>query len=109
MTIKMLKKKIENLPDDMRIYADDGDCGMFSNNSEFIALVPYKNMCVIQTKKDFDVNEEITSWYNEVTSGNIEEDAFWNEFYESGYDYDDFEYIDLQEKALEYKKRRANL
>lgn len=101
MTIKMLKKKIENLPDDMRIYADDGDCSMFSNNSEFVALVSYKNMCIIQTKKDFDVNEEITSWYKE------NEDNFWNDFYESGYDYDDFKDTNLQEKALKYNRKEV--
>ena len=53
MTIKRLKEIIENLPDDMRIYADDGDFGMFSNNSEFVLLVPYQNMAVLQTKNDF--------------------------------------------------------
>lgn len=109
MTIKMLKKKIENLPDNMRICADDGDCGMFSNNSEFVALVPYKNMCVIQTKKDFDVSREIIPWYEQVKLGNIDENTFWNEFYELGYDYDDFNDFEMRKKALEYKKRRANL
>ena len=40
MTIKRLKEIIENLPDDMRIYADDGARGMFTNNNEFVLAVP---------------------------------------------------------------------
>ena len=105
MTIKRLKEIIENLPDDMRIYADDGDYGMFNNNSEFVLAVPYDNMCVLQTKNDFDVNDEVTSHYNAAKKNGLDENTFWNEFYELGYDYDDFDDFEMREKALEYKKR----
>ena len=108
MTIKRLKKIIENLPDDMRIYADDGARGMFTNNSEFVLAVvlavPHGNMCVLQTKNDFDVNNEITAFYSTAKNNGIDANAFWKSFYELGYDYDDFVDPKMQEEALKFRK-----
>lgn len=104
MTIKGLKKIIENLPDDMRIYADDGKTGMFTNNSEFVLADFHGDMCVLQTKNDFDANNEITSWYNIAKNNGVDTNAFWKEFYELGYDYDDFIDPKMQEEALKFRK-----
>lgn len=104
MTIKRLKEIIENLPDDMRIYADDGARGMFTNNNEFVLAIPHGDMCVLQTKNDFDVNDEITAWYDTAKNNGIDANAFWKSFYELGYDYDDFVDPKMQEEALKFRK-----
>lgn len=109
MTIGYLKKMIAGLPDDMRIYADDGLNDMFDNNSEFVAIELVSdnkdnNMCILQIKNDFEINNEIIAWYEQVKAGIIDEDTFWNDFYETGYDYNDFKDPEMQRKALEYKK-----
>lgn len=109
MTIKRLKEIIENLPDDIRIYADDGGMGMFTNNSEFVLAVPHSDMCVLQTKNDFDVNNEITAWYNVAKNNGVDANAFWKEFYEIGYDYDDFIDPKMQEEALKFRKVNLNV
>lgn len=104
MTIGYLKKIIAGLPDDMRIYADDGVHNMFDNNSEFVATSSNRNKCILQTKNDFEIDNEIMAWYEQVKMGIIDEDTFWNDFYEIGYDYDDFKDLEMQRKALEHKK-----
>lgn len=109
MTIKRLKEIIENLPDNMRIYADDGEKGMFTNNSEFILAIPHGDMCVLQTKNDFDVNNEITAWYDTAKNNGIDANAFWKSFYELGYDYDDFVDPKMQEEALKFRKENLNV
>ena len=109
MTIKRLKEIIENLPDDMRIYADDGKTGMFTNNSEFILAIPHGDMCVLQTKNDFDVDNEITTWYSIAKYNGIDANAFWKSFYELGYDYDDFVDPKMQEEALKFRKENLNV
>lgn len=106
MTIKRLKKIIENLPDDMRIYADDGKFGTFSNNSEFVLLIPYQNMAVLQKKSDFDVNNEVTSHYNAAKRNGLDANTFWNEFYELGYDYDDFADPKMKEEAFDFLEKQ---
>ena len=91
MTIKKLKEIIKNLPDDMRVYADDGSIGMFSDNSEFL-IAPYKgNMLVLQTRGDFDVADELDAWLkHEADTYNTNEQDFWIEFSERGYIPEDF-------------------
>jgi len=109
MTIGYLKKMIAELPDNMRIYADDGLYNMFDDNSEFVTIElvsnsKNNNMCILQTKNDFETDNEIMAWYEQVKAGIIDEDTFWNNFYETGYDYDDFKDLEMQRKALKYKK-----
>lgn len=91
MTIKMLKDVIKNLPDDMRIYADDGE-RMFVGNSEFLTAPrnKEKNMLVLQTRDDFDVAEELNAWLQYAEKHNVDEQDFWMEFYEHGYAPEDF-------------------
>lgn len=97
MTIRKLKELITNLPGDMRVYADDGSVGMFSDNSEFVTVVltahGANGMCVLQTKRDFDVNEEVTSMRDHLVkkdTDDIYKEDFWHLFSELGYSYDDF-------------------
>lgn len=110
MTIRRLKELIKDLPDDMRVYADDGN-GLFSNNSEFVCLVytlrslyfpndPMK--CVLQTKNDIDVNEEVTSWCKYASENDMDELDFWIDFHEAGFNPDDFDDPIQREVAKKY-------
>ena len=105
MTIGYLKELIKNLPDDMRICADDGSKGMFSDNSEFVTLIYTKenknNICVLQTKNDFDVDYEVEAMLDFASENNIEESDFWITFTEAGYKYTDFDDEERQEWAKE--------
>lgn len=91
MTIKMLKQLIKDLPDDMRVYADDGSTSLFSDNNEFL-IAPHKGtMLVLQTRNDFDVADELDAWLkHEANTFNSNEQDFWIEFCERGYVPEDF-------------------
>lgn len=54
MTIRELKNAIKDLPDDMRVYADDGVNNTFDNNTPFVNLVwsSEENKCVLQTEEN---------------------------------------------------------
>ena len=106
MTIGYLKELIKNLPDDMRICADDGSKGMFSDNSEFVTLIYTKenknNICVLQTKNDFDLQKELQSMLNNAIDDYLfDEQGFWIDFNDMGYKYTDFEDEERQEWAKE--------
>ena len=104
MTIKKLKELIKNLPDNMRVYADDGSKGMFSDNSEFLILAYTENkndMCVLQTRNDFNTNEELEAMCNYFAEENYEEQDFWIDFYETGYHWWDFDDEERREWAKE--------
>ena len=96
MTIRMLKELIKDLPDDMRVYKDDGDVGMFSNNNEFLTAPHHGNMLVLQTRNDFDVADELDAWLDYEASQfytggeTMNEQDFWAEFCERGYIPEDF-------------------
>ena len=91
MTIRMLKELIKDLPDDMRVYADDGSYGMFSDNNEFLTTPHHNNMLVLQTRNDFDVADELAAWLDHVANEcDTSEQDFWIEFYERGYVPEDF-------------------
>lgn len=88
MTIRKLKELIKDLPDDMRICADDGSMGMFSDNNEYLTLVTKKGnteMCVLQTRDDFETAEELDAWCEWASENNVDEQDFWIEFAERGY------------------------
>ena len=103
MTIKYLKELIKNLPDDMRVCADDGDHGMFEGNSEFLTLVytPKRDKCVLQTKNDFDLENELEAMLEFASENDIDEQDFWTTFSETGYKYTDFEDEEEQNWAKE--------
>lgn len=93
MTIRYLKELIKDLPDDMRIYADDGSNGTFSDNSEFLTLIytgERKDMCVLQKRGDFDVHDELQSMLEYALENDIPEQDFWVTFTEAGYKYTNF-------------------
>lgn len=96
MTVRMLKKMLENVPDDARIYADDG-AGMFEGNSEFVELCHCKqfpHMIVLQTKHDFDYVYEIEAKLEHYSEENWSETDMVMELSEHGYNAEDFKYDD---------------
>ena len=108
MTIRKLKELIENLPDDMRIYADDGSNGLFSDNNEFITMEKNNNMCVLQTRKDIDVASELEMWCKYAFDDNCDEQDFWTEFTEMGFVPADFE-SDSSERMAELRLKDYGL
>ena len=108
MTIRKLRELIRDLPDDMRIYADDGSHGMFSDNNEYLTLLTQKGnseMCILQTRNDFETPEELNAWYNWVIIGDRNELDFWTEFIERGYEPEDFGDEDRIKMAYEKLKK----
>ena len=67
MTIKRLKELIANMPDDARIYLDDG-YEFFKGNSEVVVVArgvtENAKKVVLQTKNDFDVSEELEARFD---------------------------------------------
>lgn len=102
MTIKKLKEIIENLPDDMRVYADDGIRSR-KENSEFICISPSKddNMAVFHTANDIDVVEETEAMLEYFFENNIEEQDAWIEIAERGYKPEDFADPDWAREQME--------
>ena len=54
----------------------------------------------------FDVNNEITAWYEYAKNNGIDANAFWKSFYELGYDYDDFVDSKMKEEAFDFLEKR---
>lgn len=52
MTIKELKESIKDLPDSMRVYADNGMLNTFDNNTPINNIIwsIKENKCVLQTE-----------------------------------------------------------
>ena len=57
MTIKELKEAIKDLPDSMRVYADDGVFGTFDRNTPITNVLwsDAENKCVFQTEGEFEL------------------------------------------------------
>lgn len=93
---------IQGLPDDMRVYADDG-LRSRKENSEFICISESSqdNMAVFQTAKDIDVVEETTEMLKWFSDNNWEEVDAWIEISERGYKPEDFEDPDWAKTRLE--------
>lgn len=104
MTIRHLKELIKDLPDDMRVYADNGGhgimtgseflCGFGVSNNKAKDDVIYEHRFVLQTREDFDVAEELEAWCEYAAENNIDEQDFWTEFAERGFvpaDFNDLE------------------
>ena len=111
MTIKKLKQIIEDMPDDARIYLDDGT-SFFDNNSEVLCFVKGSGInnkkIILQTRNDLDIEEELTARIN------FYEDEEWDEYDmfldlgEDGFTLDDFAYEPkLYEWAKEYTKTHS--
>lgn len=97
MTIKKLKELIQYMPDDARIYLDDGT-SFFEGNSEVICLTRgdygYKNKVILQTKNDIDVGEELDARLDFYRESDWEEYDAFLDLGEFGYTLDDFRYDD---------------
>lgn len=87
MTIKKLKEMIAGLPDDVRVYADDGTELFGADNSEFLTVVynTRKMMCVMETAHSFDVDEEVKAMLEYASENDFDEQDFWIDFCERGY------------------------
>lgn len=107
MTIRHLKEIIKDLPDDMRVYADNGGKGMFSG-SEFLCGfgATHDGECrfILQTEEDFNVAEELEAWCEYAGENDIDEQDFWTEFVEHGYKPEDFDDADRTQWAYENLK-----
>ena len=96
MTVRMLKKMLEDVPDDARIYADDG-CGMFEGNSEFVELCDceqFPHMIVLQTKHDIDCVDALEATLEYYSKENWNKMDMVKDLSEHGYVAEDFEYDD---------------
>ena len=91
MTIRKLKEMIADLPDDMRVYADDG-LRSLKENSEFVCISVSNrdNMAVFQTANDFDVVEKTEAMLDYFSDIELDEQDAWIEIYERGYKPEDF-------------------
>lgn len=91
MTIRKLKEMIADLPDDMRVFADDGR-DFFRDNSEFVCISAsdQENMAVFQTKNDIDVEEELKAMADAAIDEGWSDDDFYREAMERGYKPEDF-------------------
>ena len=95
MTIRKLKEMIQDLPDDMRVYADDSPSGSFSDGaSEFVFLITdpcREKACILQTKKDMDVIEELRGLSEAAFEQDWSDQDFFTVTYDVGFTPDDFE------------------
>lgn len=102
MTIKKLREMIADLPDDMRVYADDG-LRSRKENSEFVCIAASSqdNMAVFQTANDIDVEEETADALEYFEEYGWEEQDAWSELVERGYKPDDFADSDWAREQME--------
>lgn len=78
MTIKKLKELIADLPDEMRIYADDAHSMFGDDASEFVLLLTspqFPDRAVFQTKSDIDVEETLNCIAEDTGDDFVEEAA----------------------------------
>ena len=102
MTIRKLKEMISNLPDDMRVYADDG-LRSRKENSEFVCIASssYDNMAVFQTANDIDAEEETNAALACFSENDWDECDAWIELSERGYKPEDFHDPDWAREQME--------
>lgn len=99
MTVRRLKEMLANLPDDARIYADDGTNGSFEGNSEFVEMCyssQFPKVVIFQTKDDFDYVEELEAKLTHYLEEDWEECDAITDLSEHGYVPEDFKYDDAQ-------------
>lgn len=108
MTIRRLRELIADLPDDARIYLDDGT-SMFEGNSEVILVgayaPPYDKMVLLQTRNDVDVSQELearANWYSEHWD-EVGEVDYWLELSEDGFTPDDFDEDEREHAILNFE------
>ena len=96
MTIRKLKELIANIPDDARIYLDDGQRDLFDGISEIVEVThfcePYNNVVFLRVRDDFDVIEELEEKCEYYSENDIDEEDAIIDLDEHGYTPDDFSY-----------------
>lgn len=106
MTIGKLKELIKNIPDNKRLYLDDG-MSLFEGN-EVVALFEgangYDDRVVIQSKLDFDIGEEIEAMLERYAEDDWDETDALMDMMEIGYSLEDFKY---NNNRYEWAKRIA--
>jgi len=98
MTIRKLKEMIAYLPDDMRICADDID------ESEFVCLfttVGSPSVCVLQSKADIDVEDELSCMAEVAKEFFWGDEEFYMEALERGFIPEDFPDPEIARKQME--------
>lgn len=90
MTIRRLKEIIADMPDDLRICLDDLDLSEVVCAVTFVPPTRYDGKCILQTKNDFDVVEELNARLEWASENDIDELDFWMDFVEDGYEPEDF-------------------
>lgn len=98
MTIKNLKEIIANMPDNARIYLDDGYTFTEGNseviNISYVANSRTGDMAILQTKNDIDVAEELEARFEYYSENDWDELDAVMDMLEDGYVLDDFRYDD---------------
>lgn len=97
MTVRRLKEMLANLPDDARIYADDGTDGSFEGNSEFVEMCYcswFPKKVIFQTRDNFDYVEELEAKLEHYSEENWDEIDKIRDLAEHGYVAEDFDYDD---------------
>ena len=90
MTIRRLKEVIADMPDDLRVCLDDGDLSEIVCAISFVPPTQYDGKCILQTKNDFDVVEELNARLEWASENDIDEETFYWDFVEDGYVPEDF-------------------
>lgn len=113
MTVRKLKEILEKYPDDYRVVVDYGDPadGATEENEivDFFSLAkPNPKTVVLQTRNDFDYEDEIEAFLTVCANENVDEDWAINELFERGYGLDDLKGIDgAYEWARQYAEEHG--
>lgn len=98
MTVRMLKHELEKFNDDDRIIIDLGDTFRAEDYNEIMYAYKHKKyndkdyapVVVLQTRSDYDVDEEIKAEINFKRSFNMTVEDIAHDLIERGYSYDEF-------------------
>ena len=102
MTIRRLKEIIADMPDDLRICLDDGDLSEVVCVVSYVPPTPYDGKCILKTKNDFDVADELEARLEYAWENSVDEETFYWDFIEDGYVPEDFGDEDLAKHTREY-------
>lgn len=106
MTIRMLKEMIKDLPDDERLYLDNGS-DVFEGDEVVdiccIASPQGEHRVLARTRNDFDTSVVIDGMleYASEIENNVDERDFWSDVDELGYKPEDFENEQWAREQLE--------
>lgn len=102
MTIRRLKELIADMPDDTRICLDNEYLDEVVCIVSYVPPTPYDGKCILKTKNDFDVADELEARLEYASENNIDEEDFYWDFVEDGYVPEDFGDEELANHAREY-------